>query len=219
MLYTMAPAAQSSLFWAFNENNTPCRCCNPSEAIEYGMWTCSASGCYWIISDGPVASWADIAEEDEARLTDAQIKAKAAAAAEETRLRILTAEASRMFNYAEEQKILNMKGKGQKRAIGKVNEPCRWLYCDEKAHASQWTVNAKGERCAPVRMALTGAECWAHEYHHPKTKALAKPHTCKRLHPGEAGWLDIWNTNRTHKPSVPTKTDNFFAARLKTQAW
>jgi len=211
-------SAINSAFWAFNPYRTRCDCCEPFTAIQGSIWTCYTTRRYWNISDDPEASWASMAEQNEARLTDAQREAKALEAAEEAKQRILTAEASRMFSYAETQKILNTKGKGQQKAIGKVNEPCRWLYCDEKAHASQWTVNAKGERCAPVRLALTGAECWAHEYHHPKSKALMKPHTCKRLHPGEAGWLDIWNTNRTHKEAAPVKTDNFFAARLKVQA-
>jgi hypothetical protein len=60
-----------------------------------------------------------------------------------------------------------------------------------------------------MRMSLTGSECWAHEYHDPRTKALKTPHTCKRLHPNEDGWRDEWDTNRTFRPAVLTSANRF----------
>jgi hypothetical protein len=220
MTYTLANPAQETIFWAFNDDVLPCLCCSALNAIEHDTWACTGSGRTWIITaPGPTpATWGDIAEKDfaeaECRMTEAQRLLKAAALAAEMAERAATAASARMFNYAQEQKLANMRGKGTQRAIGKVNEPCRWLYCDEKAPDHMWTTNAKGERCAPVRQALTGAACWAHEYIHPKSGLLLKPHTCKRLHPNEDGWMVQWNTDRTFKPSAPTAADGFFAVRM-----
>jgi hypothetical protein len=216
MTYTLANPFKETIFWAFNEAIFPCLCCSALNAIEYDVWACTSGRTWMITPPGPTpATWGDIAEMDfaeaEARMTSAQRAAKSAALEAEMAERSKTAEAARMFNYAEDQKLANTKGRGKERAIGKVNEPCRWLYCDEKAPKSMWTKNAKGDLCAPVRMALTGAQCWAHEYVHPKSGLLVKPHTCKRLHPGEDGWLVVWAKDRTFKPSA---ADSFFAARL-----
>jgi hypothetical protein len=180
-------------------------------------WYCAKADRSWIIINEPVETWGDQVERDfaeaEKRLTEAQKVARAAAEALAEAERAMAVEASRMFNYAESPKLLNSRGKGRERHISKVDEPCKFLYCDEKAPKSQWTTNAKGERCAPIRKSLTGSECWAHEYHHPKTKAHIKPHTCKRLHPNEDGWRDEWNLNRTFRVAAPNATENFFAAR------
>ena len=115
---------------------------------------------------------------------------------------LLTLEASRMYSYAQEQKLLNSRGKGRDRHIGKVDEPCKWLYCNEKAPKHLWTKNARGQLCAPLQVGLSGAECWAHEYHDPKSKRLETPHTCKRLHPNEDGWRDEWDANRLFRPKA-----------------
>ena len=216
MTYALANPSQETIFWAFNDTSLPCLCCSALNAIECDIWACS-SGRTWIITaPGPVpATWGDIAEKDfseaQARMSEAQREAKAAALATEMAERAVRAEAARMFSYAEDQKLRNSHGKGKQRAIGKVNEPCRWLYCDESAPKSMWTTNAKGDSCAPVRQALTGAACWAHEYIHPESGLLLKPHSCKRLHPNEDGWLAAWATDRTFKP---TAADGFFSARM-----
>ena len=108
----------------------------------------------------------------------------------------LSMKSSRMFNHAESQKQLNSVGKGKDRHIEKIDEPCKFLYCDEHAPKGEWRLNPKGVLCAPLRRALVaGSECWAHEYHHPKTKVLMKPHTCAHMHPNENGWRVEWNTN------------------------
>ena len=213
-----ASASAYSIFWTFNDADTPCLCCNPFEAIEHNQWTCYASGRSWLIVDEPTETWGDEAEayyaEAEALMTMAEKAERLRKETAEAAERGLTLEASRMFNYAESQKLLNTRGKGRERHIGKVDEPCKFLYCDEKAPKSQWKTNDKGERCAPVRKALMGSECWAHEYHHPKTKVLMAPHTCKRLHPNEDGWRSEWNTDRTFRIAPPSKADGFFAARM-----
>ena len=214
-----ASSAAYSIFWVFSDDadDMPCRCCSPFSAMEGGLWVCSADDRSWAIVEKPTEAWGDLNEqafaEDEASMTAPEkakrLREEMALAAE----RGLTLEASRMFSYAESQKLLNSRGKGKERHISKVDEPCKFLYCDEKAPKGQWAKNPKGELCAPLRKALTGSECWAHEYHHPKTKALLKPHTCKRLHPGEAGWREEWNLNRTFRAAPPSKADSFFAAR------
>jgi hypothetical protein len=181
-------------------------------------------------------SWGDMALYDERDAAAAMSAAERAAflklAAErdaaEAAERALTLESSRMFNYAESQKLLNMRGKGRDRHLAKVDEPCKFLFCDERAPKNTWSTNAKGERCAPVRRHLTGSECWAHEYHDPRSNNLLTPHTCKRLHPNEPGWLNEWNTDRTFRP-VPPSTANRFTnhvnevvhrpRRLENGAW
>lgn len=219
-----ASSAAYSIYWVFNDepNDMPCQCCSPLSAMTGDLWVCESQGRIWAVVDMPVMTWGDQNEqafaEDEARMTEPEkakrLRTEMAQAAE----RGLSLEASRMFNYAESQKLLNMRGKGKERHIGKVDEPCKFLYCDEKAPKGMWTTNAKGERCAPVLKALTGSECWAHAYHHPKTKVLMTPHTCKRLHPGEAGWRDEWNLNRTFRVEAPSVADSFFAARAAAGA-
>ena len=216
MAYRLANPLKETIFWPFHEADHPCTCCSAFEAMEMDVWTC-ASGQSWIITaPGPVqATWGDLVEKDfalaEMRMTEGQRLAKAKALQAEEAERALTTEANRMFRYAEDQKVANTKGKGNQRAIGKVDEPCRWLYCDETAPKHLWTKNAKGESCAPVRQALTGAACWAHEYVHPKSGLLLKPHTCKRLHPNEDGWRPVWASDRTFKVSA---ADGFFMARM-----
>lgn len=123
------------------------------------------------------------------------------------------AEAYKMAIYAEIQGVKNLRGHGRDRQIGKIDSPCRWLYCDEKAPKSTWRKNAKGELCAPVLKALTGSQCWAHEYLDPKTKVMKKPHTCKHLHPGEDGWRHEWETDRCC-PVGNTAAEGFFSQRM-----
>ena len=218
MVYKLTPSSHYSVNWVYSENDLPCNCCSPTIAMEYGKWDCVIQERSWFVVDEPTECWADMADAElahrDASMTEAQkAEVLAQVAAQEAEAE-LAREASRMFSYAEEQKYRNTKGKGKERHIDKVDEPCKWLYCNEKAPKSLWTVNKKGERCAPLLNHLSGAECWAHEYHDPKSKKLLTPHTCKRLHPKEDGWRDEWNTNRCYKPSA---ADGFFAQRMATQ--
>jgi len=145
---------------------------------------------------------------------EAKEKRLAADAAAE-KLSLAGAEAYKMSTYAEIQGMKNLRhtGRGHERAIGKIDSPCRWLYCDEKAPKSSWRKNAKGELCAPIMKALTGSQCWAHEYLDPKTKQFKKPHTCKHLHPGEDGWRHEWEADRCC-PVGTSAVEGFFAQRM-----
>jgi hypothetical protein len=70
--------------------------------------------------------------------------------------------------------------------IQKRAEPCKFLY------------NCQGTPARPTTLGVT-TECWSHEYKDPKTGAIVAKHVCDRLHPGEAGWLKEWNTDRRFK--------------------
>jgi len=217
-----ASLAAYSIFWAFSDDDMPCVCCGAAKAMDGGLWVCANQDRQWIVVDTATETWGDLNEaafaEAEARMTGPEkakrLRETVALEAE----RGLSLEASRMFSYAESQKLLNTRGKGKERHIDKVDTPCKFLYCDENAPKSQWAKNAKGELCAPLRKGLTGSECWAHMYHHPKTKVLMKPQTCKRLHPGEAGWRTEWNLNRTFRVEAPSPAEDFFAARVAAEA-
>jgi len=167
-------------------------------------------------------SWATINEAEFARIEECMTPEQKS---DKENLRLvqleedeLNHEANRRFRYAEDSKQLNSRGKGKERHIDKLDEPCRWLYCDESVPKSQWKMNAKGERCAPVVKHLTGAQCWAHEYQDPKTKVWNKPHACKRLHPNEDGWRDEWDTDRSFRPQAITFASTRFAAPSKKGA-
>ena len=190
----------------------PCLC------IAYGGF------CRCLEARSPVALWGDEYYEAELAFFRSEspeakaVRLVASAMAEE--LSLASAEAYKMATYAGVQGIKNLRpvARGaRERAIGKVNEPCRWLYCDEKAPKSQWRKNEAGELCAPVLKALSGSQCWAHEYMDPKTKQMKKPHTCKRLHPNEAGWCTEWDMDRSWKPEAPTAADGFFSQRMASQ--
>ena len=63
-------------------------------------------------------------------------------------------------------------------APSKIMEPCRFLYTPSDN----------------VFINTVCSECWAYEYTHPVTKQFTIVHQCLRLHPGEEGWKDEWNT-------------------------
>ena len=144
-----------------------------------------------IIYDEEAAAAAALSEEERQARALREANARAAEAA----LAALEEEARRMAAYAHDKGIQSR----CKNAVTKIQAPCIWLYCDEKAPKIK---NAKGESCAPKRNFLTGSQCWAWEYLDPKTKQYKKPHACDRLHPGEVGWLNEWNTNRDFRPNA-----------------
>jgi len=168
-------------------------------------------------------TWSMIMDEEdyqeELTMTDEKRAAKAAAKALADAEQDLIQESSRMFNYAESQRHLNSRGRGKDRHIDKIDEPCKFLYCDESVPKSLWKKDDRGKLCAPIRIALTGSECWAHEYHDPRSKALKAPHTCKRLHPNEDGWRDEWNTNRTFRPAHLNNGVRTRPKRVENGAW
>jgi hypothetical protein len=168
-------------------------------------------------------TWSMIMDEEdyqeELTMTDEKRAAKAAAKALADAEQDLIQESSRMFNYAESQRHLNSRGRGKDRHIDKIDEPCKFLYCDESVPMSLWKKDDRGKLCAPIRIALTGSECWAHEYHDPRSKALKAPHTCKRLHPNEDGWRGEWNTNRTFRPAHLNNGVRTRPKRVENGAW
>ena len=181
--------------------------------IEYG----GICRCEIRISAPYVPLWGDEAYEAELEYfrseSPLQKEARLAAEASAEAAAEASAEAFKMATYAQIQGVKNLRptGRGRERAIGKQNKPCCGLYCDEKAPKSTWRKNAEGKLCAPMLKAITGSQCWAHEYVDPKTKALKKPHTCSMLHPGEDGWCAEWETDRNWAPSA---ADGFFAQRM-----
>jgi len=159
-------------------------------------------------------TWSMVMDEEdyqeELTMTDEKRAAKAAAKALADAEQDLIEESSRRFRHAEFQMHLNSRGKGKDRHIDKLDQPCKYLYCDESAPKHLWKKkDTSGKPCAPVRMELTGSECWAHEYHDPRTNALMIHHACKYLHPNEDGWRDEWDTNRTFRPTVLTSANRF----------
>ena len=203
-----ASSAAYSIFWFFAEGDEPCSCCNPILAMENGQWYCESEDRLWTIVDKYTDTWGDSVERDfaeaEKRTTTAQRAQRQAKEEASVAERNLSLESSRMFNHAESQKLLNSVGKGRDRHIEKMDEPCKFLYCDERAPKREWRLNAKGVLCAPLRRHIVvGSECWAHEYTNPKTKIIMKPRTCARLHPNEVGWREEWNTNLFFRDGMP----------------
>jgi len=154
--------------------------------------------------------WGDLAliwdEEESLRETPEQAAAKALAKAKREEEEEKEAKAARCWNYLHDTESKNScKGNQQK---PKLQQPCKYLYCTPG-------VEGRYERH------LTGEECWGYQYHCPKTGELrtAKPgKECKHLHPGEAGWLAQWNTDRFYKPaSAPTR--DFGVLKSGNEQW
>ena len=97
---------------------------------------------------------------------------------------------------AERTAIRNGAARNRNGAINivKKQEPCKFLY------------DCQGTPARPTTMRVS-TECWSHEYTHPETGKVIAKHVCDRLHPGEEGWCEQWNTDRLWKPSAaPTRT-------------
>jgi hypothetical protein len=159
------------------------------------------------------AGWGDLAliwdEEEAAMETPEQTAAKALAKAKQQEEDAKEAKAARCFNFLRETESKHScKGHQQK---PKLQQPCKYLYCTPG-------VEGRYERH------LTGEECWGYQYHCPKTGELlkAKPgKECKHLHPGEAGWLAQWNTDRYYKPAGAQQppTRDFGALKSGNDGW
>ena len=125
-----------------------------------------------------LADQADLYEaERNAYETDADRAARAAALNAERAARELDSEAIRRECYARDVKERATMGLRRGEAPRKVVQPCKWVI---------------GQ--------FQGDECWAWEYTDPKTKKRCCPHTCTRLHPGQAGWHNEWYKNRYFQP-------------------
>lgn len=117
--------------------------------------------------------WLDIAYDEEmaelAAMSPAQVAAAVAAKAQDRAMQEIEAEVVKMQVYAVNVRDRVMTGKQRGKAVEKRSQPCKWVV---------------GE--------FHGETCWAHEFFNKKTGLWEKPHTCDRIHPGEAGWHDEW---------------------------
>ena len=102
-------------------------------------------------------------------------------------------EAAIRERYAADVKQRASRGLARGQAPKTLVMPCKWVIGEFK-----------------------GDECWAWEYTDPKTGKRMCPHTCTRLHPGQAGWHNEWFANRNWKPAaaapVPPPQHRFVAA-------
>ena len=187
---------------------------------------CLGSCCQHLLMDSMVfsmihadalnLSWGDLILADNAAMLAAETPemraAREAIEAAKEASRQLAIKAAEMERYARLKSQTNTEmvktNNGKKIAvIRKVQEPCKWLYLDEKAPRHEWRTLRDGKREPPYRPYLTGAECWAFEYHDPKTGKLQVKHTCDHLHPGEEGWMTNWDTNGRWRPTTPETRD------------
>jgi hypothetical protein len=141
--------------------------------------------------------WADIFQEDldEMERRDNAPAALAAAARKEAEAEA-AALAYQQQVIAERNAIrvhasCNKKGAVE---IKKIQQPCKKLYSCEGGGAA-------GGVARPTTKCIS-SECWAHEYTDAKTGKKIVKHVCQWLHPGEAGWLPQWNTDRTYRPDL-----------------
>lgn len=136
-------------------------------------------------------------------------------------IRYLSIKASEMERYARLKQQMNTEvvksERGKIYRIRKISEPCKWLYLDEKAPKCDWRRTRDGKMEPPYRRYLTGAECWAFEYHDPKTNILVKKHTCDHLHPGEEGWCSEWAKDSKWRPS--TELRDFSGLSKRTSSY
>jgi hypothetical protein len=202
------------------------------------FWTCQNTGRRWLVVDAPPdmskphsaerclgdcafhrlmtpyiarfqraslmgISWADLLDEEQDALDSLKSaeqlayerEKRAAAIAEAMRATELACAASHIRRVQESQAY-----KYAER--GKIYEPCKKLYSCEKA-------TVKGRELAVPTTLHVSSECWRYEYTDPESGKLICPHACNWLHPGEDGWQDEWDTDRTNKEA---------AARAKAMA-
>jgi hypothetical protein len=144
--------------------------------------------------------WGDVVyvwDQEEAALeTPEQRRAKELAEAKRIGQEKIEAEANRMAAYMADVRL--KMGCKENRDKPKIQKPCKNLY---------YTPGVEGRMQPNVC-----SECWAHEYHCPKTGNLIiaeKGKECAYLHPGQPGWLKEWNTNRHHMPAGSVAPNRF----------
>lgn len=160
-------------------------------------------------------SWGDLIIADELAMRSAEtpeeLAARMASEAANELARTLAIKAAEMERYARLKAQTNTEviktDRGKFTRIRKIQEPCKWLYLDEKAPKHEWRRTRTGKMEPPYRPHLSGAECWAFEYHDPKTGKLQIKHTCDHLHPGEEGWHEEWNTDGRWRPAAAETRD------------
>lgn len=153
-------------------------------------------------------SWGDIFYYDEqirlAKMTDKEKEEAAKKAAVEATMNALAVKSYDMQVHAERMAIVSRMGVKKGEVSKKLQKPCKWLYCDEKAPK----VNGKAPQTNHIC-----SECWAWEYVDPKTKQKKKPRTCPYLHPGEEGWCQQWATNKKYDPCATAVQQRFSALK------
>lgn len=128
--------------------------------------------------------------EDKARLAaeqEAEIKAKEEQDELERKARLCE-------RYVERTAV--RVGVYRKEKLGKIMQPCKFLYACE-GHPGKPTTNH------------VVTECWAHDYTDPVTGERKTPRICDRIHPDEPGWCKEWDGNPKYRP--PTATNRFAA--------
>jgi hypothetical protein len=84
--------------------------------------------------------------------------------------------------------------------VKKVYQPCKFLY------------SCVGTPAKPTTLHIS-SECWSHDYVCPKTGKRITKHACDRMHPGESGWCNEWETNRNFKPTPQGVETRWFALK------
>jgi hypothetical protein len=177
---------------------SPCNCSNCNVEIHYtetadfkrlaALFGFQAANDHFRIAAGD-SLW-DIYGEELLAVED-RLNAEAIAAAPEREAASAAAAASYSCKVkAERVAIRNGTARNRNGAVAIVKrpEPCKFLY------------NCQGTPARPTTLGVT-TECWSHEYKDPKTGLIVAKHVCDRLHPGEAGWLTAWATDRRVKPA------------------
>jgi len=161
----------------------------------HGGWLWTRGG----VATNGTASFADFvdlcAEEAAAAETAEQRAAREARHRAELAELELAGEVMKREIYAADVKQRVMRGVGRGEKPKALAMPCKWVIGEFK-----------------------GDECWAWEYTDPKTGKRVCPHTCNRLHPGQAGWHNEWFSNRNWKAPVappPPQKPAPLDARLK----
>ena len=162
----------------------------------HGGWQWTVNG----VETNATACFADFVdlclEEKAAAETAAQRAQREARERAEIEAANVDDEAAKRERYAADVKQRASRGLGRGEAPKTLATPCKWVIGEFEGDKVTYTDPTTGKK-------YRHAECWAWEYTDPKTKKRVCPHTCTRLHPGQAGWHNEWFTNPKWKPAAP----------------
>ena len=149
-----------------------------------------------LMSSWMTLSWADIDEQAQflalkAETSTDRQKRLIEAAGEKLERAAIKASSEREM-YARHVKDRASMGQKKGQGLKKIQQPCKWV-------VGQYA----------------GDECWAFEYTDPKTGVRERPHTCERLHPGEAGWCAEWLVRPRFQPAG--SVSRFEGLKVKTK--
>lgn len=204
-----------------------CGCCSWADAVDAdSVWHCQNTPQQWQLYPSAACGWdtvrrfahpisacqgncefhplmraeyrlslGDLVDFYEAERVDAESDAdrarRAAEIAADRAAAAVDVEAIKRECYARNVKERTMMGVRRGEAPKQLGQPCKWVIGEFK-----------------------GDECWAWEYTDPKTKKRMCPHTCNRLHPGQADWHNEWFKNRNWKPAVAPPPPSAGAVRF-----